>query len=63
MFIFITPHIIQEPMDKYKKKRMEYLKQRPGDIPLFLEKVKEAQTEERKKLFENSMELLFDKMN
>ena len=63
MFIFITPHIIQEPMDKYKKKRMEYLKQRPGDIPLFLEKVKEAQTEERKKLFENSIELLFDKMN
>jgi len=63
MFIFITPHIIQEPMDEYKKKRMEYLKQRPGDIPLFLEKVKESQVEERKKLFESSMELLFDKMN
>ena len=63
MFIFITPHIIQEPMDEYKKKRVEYLKQRPGDIPLFLEKIKEAQNEEKKKLFESSMELFFDKMN
>jgi general secretion pathway protein D len=63
MIIFITPHIIKEPLDEMKKQRLEYLKQRPGDIPSFLEKVEESQKEEKKRFFESSIQLIMDKIS
>jgi len=60
MFIFLTPHIIHDPIQDLRKLRhFEYMK-RAGDIPEFLEKLDEAKAKERKKLFSNSLKTLFE---
>jgi general secretion pathway protein D len=60
MFIFITPHIIRDPVDDLRQIRQsEYLK-RAGDIPEFLERIDEAKNKERTGIFENSLKMLFD---
>ena len=60
MFIFITPRIIQDPIDDLRRIRQMEYQQRAGDIPEFLEKLDEAKNKQRKKLFENSFKMLFD---
>ncbi len=60
MFVFITPHIIHDPVDDLRRIRQcEYMK-RAGDIPEFLERLDEAKASERKKLFSNSLKTLFE---
>jgi general secretion pathway protein D len=60
MFIFLTPHIIQDPVEDLRRIRQcEYMK-RAGDIPEFLERLDEAKEKERRKLFSNSLKTLFD---
>jgi general secretion pathway protein D len=60
MFIFITPHIIRDPVEDLRHIRQaEYLK-RAGDIPEFLERIDEAKNNERTNIFENSLKMLFD---
>ena len=61
MFIFLTPRIIKDPIDDLRVERQRYLSIRPGDIPEFLEKVEQARACERKRLFANSMKVLFEK--
>ena len=61
MFIIITPHIIQDLSAQIKKKKIDALKQRPGDHPLYLEKIQEALKEEKKNLFQDSVDLFLDK--
>lgn len=60
MFIFITPRIIHDPIDDLRMIREEEYRKRPGDIPEFLECVDEAKEAERKRLFRQSLKLLFD---
>jgi general secretion pathway protein D len=60
MFIFLTPHIVQDPVEDLRRVRQcEYMK-RAGDIPEFLSKLDEAKAKERKKMFSNSLKTLFD---
>lgn len=60
MFIFLTPHIVHDPIEDLRKLRQcEYMK-RAGDIPEFLERLDEAKAKERKKLFSNSLKTLFE---
>ena len=60
MFIFLTPHIIHDPVEDLRRIRQcEYMK-RAGDIPEFLQRLDEAKAKERKKLFSNSIKTLFD---
>jgi general secretion pathway protein D len=61
MFIFITPKIIKDPIEDLRIERQKFLSRRPGDIPEFLQKIECAKNCERKRLFENSMRVLFDK--
>ena len=61
MFIFITPHIIKDPMFDLAEQRQNYLQKRQGDIDEFLEKLEDAKKNEKKKLFEKSLNLFFDK--
>jgi len=61
MFIFITPHIIRDPIDDLRRLRYEEHKKRAGDLPEFLERLEEAKTKEKKRMFDNSLKLLFDK--
>jgi general secretion pathway protein D len=63
MFIFITPRIIQDPIGDLKKIRQETLEKRPGDIPEFLRTIEAAKKAERRKLFENSIKVFFDKVD
>ncbi|MBI3211168.1 MAG: type II secretion system protein GspD, partial [Simkania negevensis] len=63
LFIFITPHIIFDKKGDFAKVRYELLKQRPGDIPEFLEKINEAKKRKKERLFDNSLKLLFGKVN
>ncbi len=59
MFVFITPKIIADPVEDAEKLRREELKRRPGDVPEFLHEVVEAQSREKKRLFEGSLTALF----
>lgn len=61
MFIFITPHIVRDPVEDLRCILMEEYQKRPGDIPEFLACVDQAKEYERKKLFKQSFKLLFDK--
>ncbi len=60
MFIFITPRIIHDPVEDLRMIRQEEYRKRPGDIPEFLECIDEAKEQERKRLFGQSLKLLFD---
>ncbi len=60
MFIFITPKIIKDPVDDLRSIRQEEYQKRAGDIPEFLQCIDEAKDLERKRLFGQSLKLLFD---
>lgn len=60
MFIFITPHIIHDPVDDLRMIRQSEYQKRAGDIPEFLACIDEAKTRARKRLFGNSLKMLFD---
>lgn len=60
MFIFITPRIIRDPVDDLRSIRQSEYQKRAGDIPEFLASIDEAKAQERKKLFSNSLKMLFD---
>jgi general secretion pathway protein D len=60
MFIFITPHIIHDPVEDLRLIRQDEYRKRAGDIPEFLLCIDEAKEHERKKLFGQSLKLLFD---
>lgn len=59
-FIFITPHIIHNPVDDLRRIRQAEYQKRAGDIPEFLQKLDEAKDQGRKNLFDNSLKMLFD---
>lgn len=59
MFFFITPHIIFDVKGEFEKLRHEQLMKRPGDLPEFLERIQEAKKRNKKRLFDNSLKLLF----
>lgn len=59
MFFFITPHIIFDAKGELDKLRHEQLMKRPGDLPEFLERVEDAKKRNKKRLFDNSLKLLF----
>lgn len=60
MFIFITPHIIED--EKAEKRKMEEAQRlsRPGDTSEFLQKLYDAREKEKKKIFSDSLRLLWD---
>ncbi|MBX7067115.1 MAG: hypothetical protein K1X28_07780 [Parachlamydiales bacterium] len=60
MFIFITPRIVKDPIEDLRWIRQEEYSLRAGDIPEFLQCLDDAKTYERKKLFSQSLKLLFD---
>lgn len=60
MFIFITPRIIHDPIEDLRAIRQEEYRLRAGDIPEFLESIDKAKDYERRKLFDQSLKLLFD---
>ncbi|MDJ0651917.1 MAG: hypothetical protein QNJ27_02780 [Simkaniaceae bacterium] len=63
MFFFITPHIIFDAKGEMDKLRQKQLTKRPGDLPEFLERVEEAKKRDKKRLFDNSLKLLFGKVD
>ncbi len=58
MFIFITPRIVPDKLDEFRKMRKEAITTRPGDVPEFLEALVEAREKDKRHLFENSLKLL-----
>ena len=61
MFIFLTPRILPEKNEEYKIMRQKELLKRPGDLPEFLEEVLQAQKQEKRRLFERGLKLVFDR--
>lgn len=59
MFIFITPHIIKDPVVELDILRQNLLCLRPGDVPYFLKCVDDAHRCEKNRLMQGSMVLLF----
>ncbi len=62
MLIFITPHIIRNPVDDLRRLRELTVQRRVGDIPEFLDRLFEAKQRERAGRFEQSLKLLVDKL-
>lgn len=62
MFIFITPKIIEDPIEDSRKLTIESLKKRAGDLPEFLVALDISKEKNKRKLFAQSMNALFDKM-
>lgn len=60
MFIFITPHIIRDPVDDLRRIRQCEYQKRAGDVPEFLARIDEAKEQERACLFRNSLKTLFN---
>lgn len=60
MFIFITPRIVKDPVETLRQIRQEEYQKRAGDIPSFLACIDEAKEYQRKRLFQQSLKLLFD---
>lgn len=60
MFIFITPKIVQNPIDDLRRIRQAEYYKRAGDIPEFLQLLDDAKKKERTSLFNNSLQMLFD---
>lgn len=58
-FVFITPKVIHDVKQDLDKYRLELLSKRPGDVPEFCERLFDAQTKERQKLFAQSFRLFF----
>jgi general secretion pathway protein D len=58
MFIFLTPRIVPDKSDDFRKMRQETIMVRPGDVPEFLQELEAARKKEKRKLFENSIKLL-----
>ncbi|MBP9841417.1 MAG: type II secretion system protein GspD [Simkaniaceae bacterium] len=59
MFIFITPHVILEEEDDLRRFDEEELMRRPGDLPEFVARIFEAKARHKRRLFTNSLKLLF----
>lgn len=59
-FIFITPHIIHNPVDDLRRIRQSEYQMRAGDIPEFLYRLDQAKESARKNLFDNTLKMLFD---
>lgn len=59
-FVFITPHIIHNPVDDLRRIRQSEYQKRAGDIPEFLSRLDNAKESERKNLFDNSWKTFFD---
>ncbi len=60
MFIFITPHIIRDPVEDLRRIRNTEYQKRAGDVPEFLACLDAAKQEERKRMFDHSLKTLFD---
>lgn len=58
MFIFITPRIVPDQTEEFRKMRQKAIMTRPGDLPEFLQELVLAQKNEKHKLFEQSMKML-----
>lgn len=58
MFIFITPHIIRDPVEDLRRLRTLECQKRPGDIPEFLERLDAAKVRGQRRLFESSFDTL-----
>lgn len=58
-FMFITPKVIHDVKKDLEKFRTDLLSRRPGDAPEFCERLFEAQTKQKQKLFSQSFKLFF----
>ena len=58
-FMFITPKVIHDVKKDLEKYRNELLTKRPGEAPEFCERLFEAQTKQKQKLFAQSFKLFF----
>ena len=58
-FMFITPKVIHDVKRDLEKYRQELLSRRPGDMPEFCERLFEAQSKQKQKLFSQSFKLFF----
>ncbi len=58
MFIFITPHIIDDPLLEMERVRQEHLSMRIGDTPEFIAKLKHARDTEKQALMARSIRAL-----
>lgn len=59
MFLFITPHIVGDPLKDEQVAKIEELKKRPGDVPEFFHELLVARQKEKRRIFQGSMTALF----
>ena len=58
MYIFITPHIIDDTAEEFYRFKQEAMSRRPGDIPEFLRRMEEAKQKKQQRLCERTLRTL-----
>jgi len=63
MFIFLTPTILPDDREEWRKIQLAELAKRPGDIPELLHEVYEARQKEKRSMMEKSLRMLFGEVD
>ncbi len=59
MFIFITPHILEDTKESFEKMQKSELQRRPGDVPAFIQARQRSEELHKLKLFDESLKMVF----
>lgn len=61
MFIFITPHVIDDPVEDFEKLQKLEMSARPGDLPELLRAKEESNQNKERRVFTRTLQTLFGK--
>jgi general secretion pathway protein D len=61
MFIFITPHVIDDPLEDFEKLQKMEMSARPGDMPELLKAREESSHSRERKVFTRTLQTLLGK--
>lgn len=60
LFVMLTPRIIRDPLTDFERVQEERMRKRPGDLPELLERLYEARRCEKERIFDQTLDILFD---
>lgn len=63
MFVFITPHIIDDPLEDFEKLQKLEMRARPGDLPEFLKARDESSENRQRKVFSRTLQTILGRFS
>lgn len=59
MFIFMTPHVVEESSEQYRQAQLQEMKRRPGDTNEFIAAYRQSCEARKASVFSRSLQLIF----